>query len=236
VGDLHWRQRCASKAGRKEAHALATVATPPEQRIVLDNIMWDVYEQLLATNRDRSVPRFTYDRGRLEIISPSAQHEELRHMVALFVEVIAEEMNINVRGLGSITFRREDLQRGFEPDACFYVQNATRIRGKAELDLTIDPPPDVVIEVDLTNPWLAKFPIFAQLGVPEVWRYDGRQWQIFQLVGQEYVQQVQSIALPGLRAEVLTNMMDESRSLERLLWLRRVRTWIREQRTGEVPR
>jgi Uma2 family endonuclease len=215
---------------------VATVATPPEQRIVLDNITWDVYEQLLATNRDRSVPRFTYDRGRLEIMSPSAQHEELRHMAALFVEVIAEEMNINVRGLGSTTFRREDLHRGFEPDACFYVQNATRIRGKTELDLTIDPPPDVVIEVDLSNPSLAKFPIFAQLGVPEVWRYDGRQWQIFQLVGQEYVQQVQSIALPGLTAEVLANMMDEGRSLERLLWLRRVRTWIREQRTGEVPR
>jgi Uma2 family endonuclease len=221
---------------RKERHAMATVVTPPEQRIVLDNITWDVYEQLLATNQDRSVPRFTYDRGRLEIMSPSAQREELRHMVALFVEVIAEEMNINVRGLGSTTFRREDLQRGFEPDVCFYVQNATRMRGKAELDLTIDPPPDVVIEVDLTNPSLAKFPIFAQLGVPEVWRYDGRQWQIFQLVGQEYVQQVQSIALPGLTAGVLTNMMDESRSLERLLWLRRVRTWIREQRTGEVPR
>jgi Uma2 family endonuclease len=215
---------------------MATVATPPEQRIVLDNITWDVYEQLLATNRDRSVPRFTYDRGRLEIISPSAQHEELRHMAALFVEVIAEEMNINVRGLGSTTFRREDIQRGFEPDACFYVQNATRIRGKTELDLTIDPPPDVVIEVDLSNPSLAKFPIFAQLGVPEVWRYNGRQWQIFQLVAEEYVQQVQSTALPCLTAEVLTNMLDESRSLERLLWLRRVRTWIREQRTDEVPR
>jgi Uma2 family endonuclease len=182
------------------------------------------------------VPRFTYDRGRLEIMSPSAEHEELKHMVALFVEVIAEEMNINVRGLGSTTFRREDLQRGFEPDACFYVQSATRIRGKTELDPTIDPPPDVVIEVDLTNPSLAKFSIFAQLGVPEVWRYEGRQWQIFQLVGEEYVKQVQSTAFPGLTAEVMTDLLNESRSLERLVWLRRVRTWIREQRTGEVPR
>jgi Uma2 family endonuclease len=215
---------------------MATVVSPPEQRIVLDNITWDVYEQLLATNRDRSVPRFTYDRGRLEIMSPSAEHEELKHTVSLLVEVIAEEMQINVRGLGSTTFRREDLQRGFEPDACFDVQSATRIRGKTELDLTIDPPPDVVIEVDLTKPSLATFPIFAQLGVPEVWRYDGRQWQIFQLVGEEYVTQVQSIALPGLTEQVMTVLLDESRSLERLVWLRRVRTWIREQRMGEVPR
>jgi Uma2 family endonuclease len=130
---------------------MATVVTPPEQRIVLDNITWDVYEQLLATNRDRSVPRFTYDRGRLEIISPLAQHEELRHMVTLFVEVIAEEMNINVRGLGSTTFRREDLERGFEPDACFYVQNVTRIRGKTELDLTIDPPEEERRDMGVTE-------------------------------------------------------------------------------------
>ena len=214
---------------------MATVVSPPEQRVVLDKITWDLYEQLLATHRDRSVPRFTYDRGRLEIMSPSAEHEELKHMVALFVEVIAEEMNINVRGLGSTTFRREDLQRGFEPDACFYVQSVTRIRGKTELDLTIDPPPDMVIEVDLTSPSLEKFSIFAQLGVPEVWRYDGRQWQILQLVGEEYVKQVQSPALPGVTAEVLTNLLAESRSLDRLLWLRRVRTWVHEQRTGEVP-
>ena len=140
-------------------------------------------------------------------------------MVALLVEVIAEEMQVNVRGLGSTTFRREDLQCGFEPDACFYVQNAARISGKTELDLTINPPPDVVIEVDLTNPSLAKFPIFAQLGVPEVWRYDGRQWQIFQLVDEEYVIQVQSIAFPGLTAEVMTVFLGDSRSLARLAWL-----------------
>ena len=116
------------------------------------------------------------------------------------------------------------------------MQSVTRFRGKTELDLTIDPPPDVVIEVDLTNPSVAKFPIFAQLGVPEVWHYDGRQWHISQLVGEQYVKQVHSIALPGLTAEVMTELLGENRSLERPAWLRRVRTRIREQRTGEVPR
>jgi Uma2 family endonuclease len=214
---------------------MATAVSLPEQRVVLDNIPWDVYERLLAAHRDRSVPRFTYDRGRLEIMSPSAEHEELKHMVALFVEVLAEEMQINVRGLGSTTFRREDLQRGFEPEACFYVQSAARIRGKTELDLTLDPPPDVVIEINLTNPSLAKFPIVAQLGVLEVWRYDGRQWHIFQLAGEEYVKQAQSTAFPGLTAEVMTDLLHESRTLERLVWLRRVRTWVREQRPGVAP-
>ena len=215
---------------------MPTVLSPPEQRIVLDNIPWDVYERLLSAHRDRSVPRFTYDRGRLEIMSPSAEHEELKHMVALFVEVIAEEMGLNVRGFGSTTFRREDLQRGFEPDECFYVQNAVRMRGKPELDLTLDPPPDVVIEIDLTSPSLAKFPIFAQLGVPEVWRYDGRRWQIFGLAGEEYSPQTQSTALPGLTADAMTGLLDESLTLERLAWLRQVRAWVRGQRPGAAPR
>jgi Uma2 family endonuclease len=206
---------------------MATVVSPPEQRIVLENITWDVYERLLDAHRDRSVPRFTYDRGSLEIMSPSPEHERLKHVVALFVEVVAEELSINVEGFGSTTFRREDLQRGFEPDACFYVQSAGRIRGKTELDLTVDPPPDVVIEIDLTSPSLAKFPIFAQLGVPEVWRYDGRRWQIFHLADVAYVEQTESMALPGLTAEVLTGLLDESRTLARLVWLRRVRTWVR---------
>jgi Uma2 family endonuclease len=214
---------------------MATVVSPPEQRIVLENITWDVYESILVAHQDRSVPRFTYDRGRLEIMSPSAEHEELKHLVALCVEVIAEEMSMNVRGLGSTTFRREDLQRGFEPDACFYVQNAGRIRGKTELDLTVDPPPDMVIEIDLTSPSLAKFPIFAQLGVPEVWRYDGQCWQIFHRTGAVYVEQAESMALPGLTAAILTGFLAESRTLDRLEWLRQVRTWVREQRPGAAP-
>jgi Uma2 family endonuclease len=215
---------------------MPTVVSPPEQRIVLDNIPWDVYERLLAAHRDRSVPRFTYDRGRLEIMSPSAEHEELKHMVALFVEVIAEEMGLNVRGFGSTTFRREDLQRGFEPDECFYVQSTVRIRGKPELDLTLDPLPDVVIEIDLTSPSLAKFPIFAQLGVPEVWRYDSKRWQIFCLTGEEYSPQTQSTALPGLTAEAMTGLLDQSLTLERLAWLRQVRAWVRGLRPDAAQR
>jgi Uma2 family endonuclease len=214
---------------------MTTVMSPPEQRIVLENITWGVYESLLAAHRDRSVPRFTYDRGNLEIMSPSPEHERLKHVVALFVEVVAEEISINVEGFGSTTFRREDLQRGFEPDACFYVQHAGRIRGKTELDLTVDPPPDVVIEIDLTSPSLAKFPIFAQLGVPEVWRYDGRRWQIFHRAGAAYIEQAESIALPGLTAKVLTSLLEASRALERLEWLRRLRSWVRETRPGHAP-
>ena len=135
---------------------MTTVLSPPDQRVVLDNISWELYEGILEAHRDRSLPHFTYDRGRLEIMSPSPEHEQLKDKVTLLVNVVAEELNVDVEGLGSTTFRREDLACGFEPDRCFYVQNAARIRGKTELDLRTDPPPDVVIEVDITGPSINK--------------------------------------------------------------------------------
>jgi Uma2 family endonuclease len=211
---------------------MTTVLSPPEQRILLDNIPWEVYEGLLAAHRDRSVPRFTYDRGQLEIISPSAEHEQLKETVTLLVNIVAEEKSINVEGFGSTTFRREDLARGFEPDACFYIANLGCVKGKTEIDLRTDPPPDLVIEIDLTSSSLDRFSIFAHVGVPEVWRYDGERIRIYRLAAAEYVEQAQSMALQGLTSIGVTHLLAESRTLARLVWLRGVREWARETGTG----
>jgi Uma2 family endonuclease len=206
---------------------MATVLSPPEQRVLLDNIPWEVYEGLLAAHRDRSVPRFTYDRGQLEIMSPSAEHEQLKETVTLLVNIVAEEKSINAEGFGSTTFRRADLARGFEPDACFYIEKLGRVKGKTEVDLQTDPPPDLVIEIDLTSPSLDKFSIFAHVGVPEVWRYDGDRIRMYRLAGAEYIEQAQSMALQGLTSVGVTHFLAESRTLARLAWLRRVREWAR---------
>lgn len=147
---------------------MPTVLSPPEQRVVLRNISWETYERLLAENADCSNPRLTYDRGILEIMSPSAEHAELSRAITLLVNVVTEELEIDVRGFGSTIFRREDLARGFEPDSCFYIQYVEDISGKSTLDFVIDPPPDLIIEVDLTNASLNKFSIYAQVGVPEI--------------------------------------------------------------------
>lgn len=216
---------------------METVKSPPEQRMVLHNISWDTYEGLLADRADSSAPRFTYDRGTLEIMSPSAEHEEPNRVIAALVEVIAEELDLDLRNLGSTTFRREDLQRGFEPDSCFYLWNERRIRGKGEIDLAVDPPPDLVIEIAITNPSLDKLPIYAQVGVPEIWRYDGRRVTIFALAGDTYSEVARSGALPALTAAVLSRFIGESRTMRRADWLRRVRAWAREQNgAGEPPR
>lgn len=208
-----------------------TVLSPPaDQRVLLQDIDWEIYERILEAHRNRSVPRFTYDRGQLEIISPSPEHEMLKDFAALLINIVAEEMTIDLQGMGSTTFRREDLERGFEPDSCFYIQSVERIRGKTELNLKTDPPPDLVIEIDITSPSINKFPIFAQLGVPEVWRYDGKRWIVLVLEGEDYVERDESVALPGLTVSVISRFIEEGRDLRRPEWLRRVRSWAKQDR------
>ncbi len=120
--------------------AVAAVARTYSQRMVLDHISWRTYESLLQDYIDRSAPRFSYDRGVLEIVSLSTEHEEENRTLALFIELVAGARAIRVRNVGSMTFKREDLQRGFEPDSTFYVQNEERVRGRIQIDPSIDPP------------------------------------------------------------------------------------------------
>src|SRR2546423_8701012 len=110
---------------------MATVLPPPEQTVVLRNVSWQTYERLLSDNQDSSAPRFTYDRGTLEIMSPLAEHEEINRALASLVENVAVEWRMSFRNLGSTTFKREDLVRRFEPDSCFYLQNTARDQGKS---------------------------------------------------------------------------------------------------------
>jgi Uma2 family endonuclease len=173
------------------------------------------------------VPRFAYDRGELEIISPSAEHESAAYFLELLVALFAEETGINAYGVGSTTFKREDLERGFEPDACFYVQNEERIRGKPRIDLDVDPPPDLVIEIDITSPSLNKLSIYARMGVPEIWRHDGGRVSIFVLREGEYAVVAEGAVLPPLSGPVLSRSVEESRSLGSAAWMRRVREWAR---------
>jgi Uma2 family endonuclease len=204
---------------------MTTAIISPEQRIVLNNVSWATYEALLSDHLDKSVPRFTYDRGVLEIMSPSPEHEKTNRTISLFVEVLAEEMDIDVENLGSTTFKREDLLRGFEPDSCFYIQSAELVRGKSEIDLTTDPPPDLVIEIDITSPSLDKFPLYAQVGVPEIWRYTGERIIIFTLEGGDYVERDESKALSLVAIADLSRFIEQSKTMRRTVWLRSVREW-----------
>ncbi len=211
---------------------MTTVLSPSEQRIVLQGVSWETYERLLADLTNNSAPRLTYDQGTLEIMSPSSEHERYNRTISLLVEALAEEMNRDVDNLGSTTFRREDSERGFEPDSCFYFRAAAQVRGKARIDLATDPPPELLIEIDLTSASLDKYPLFAQVGVQEVWRYDGRELEIFELAGAEYQRREASVAFPFLTGATLTSFIEDSKTMKRAEWLRKLRAWARGHLTA----
>ena len=120
---------------------MGNVLTLPEERVVLQNVSWETYERLLSDHVEASAPRFTFDRGRLEIMSPSSEHEEYKQTMALLVEELADGLGMDIRNLGSTTFKRSQLERGFEADVCFYVQSAERMHGKTPIDPAVDPGP-----------------------------------------------------------------------------------------------
>ena len=203
-----------------------------QQRVVLHNVSWSLYEHLLAEHVDVPNPRFAYDRGTLEIMVNSFEHEHLNRLIADIFSAVADELDLDFVHAGSTTFRREDLERGFEPDTSFYIANAARVAGKKRIDLRVDPPPDLVIEIDITSPSLSKFPIFAALRIPEVWRYDGYALSIFNLEHEDYVVGSESRVLPGLTREQLIQFIESSKTGRRTTWLRNVREWAQESRRG----
>lgn len=206
---------------------MAITQSVPERRMVLYNVGWDTYERLLRDHANSSAPRFTYDRGTLEIMSPLPEHERFNRAFQLLLPVLAEELGVELYSLGSTTFNREDLQRGFEPDSCFYVQNMSRVWGKNRIDLHVDPPPDLVVEIDITHPSLDKLPIYAQLGVPEVWRYDGQRLEMLLLELGQYVESPRSKAFPAVDVATLTALLPDSVGVGDIAWIQRVRAWAR---------
>jgi Uma2 family endonuclease len=200
-----------------------------EQHVLLRNASWETYERLLAEREERRCPRFFYDRGVLEILSPSAEHDMTSRIIATLVELLAEEADTDVENAGSTTFKRQDLSRGFEPDECFYfgdgagrVRRIVAERGNLNLD-SGDPVPDLVVEVDITSPSLEKLPIYSRLGILEVWRYDGERLVVLLLDKTSYVEAPESAVLPGATCAALTRLVTEGLSLDRRVWRRRVR-------------
>ena len=207
----------------------ASVLSPTTgQQIILHGVSWETYEQLLSDFQDSHAAHFTYDRGVLEIVVLSFKHETVNRTLAHLVSVIAEELQIDTISAGSTTFKRQDLAKGFEPDSCFYIQNEGRISGKAEIDLDTDPPPDLIIEIDISSSSLNKFPVYAHIGVPEVWRYDGTRVVFFVLAGENYEAAEESRAFPVLTSGVATDFLEASTQLKSTVWSRRLRDWARQ--------
>jgi Uma2 family endonuclease len=216
----------------KGDRGMATIFRPPEGQVVLHDISWSLYERLLAEHDSKRSPRFTYNCGELEIMVLSYVHEECNRLIDHLITLVAVEWDVECRDAGSTTFKSEELAKGLEPDSCFYLQNAERIAGKKQLDLRTDPPPDLVVEVEITRSALDRMAIFAAVGVPEVWRCDSERVQVLRLIEGGYVEQERSLALPMLTGEILTELLERSQHMASTAWRRSVLAWARAQREG----
>ena len=160
---------------------------------------------------------------------PLPPHETFKKLLGRFIEVTTEELGIEIRSLGSTTWSREDLKRGLEPDECYYIQNELAIRGKDAIDLTIDPPPDLAIEVDSTSSSMNRMGIYAALRIPEVWRFDRENLTILSLVNGDYQPCQVSLVLPMFNSAVLMSFLELSQTMGETSLIRHVRQWVREQ-------
>lgn len=208
----------------------AVLAGQFERCIALRGVSWETYQHLLNDVQDSHAAHFTYDRGTLEIMVLSFKHELLNRALASIVEVVAEELGIDIVNAGSTTFKRQDLERGFEPDTGFYIRHAAAVHGKEEIDLQTDPPPDLLIEVEISHSSLDKNSIYAALGVPEVWRYDGKTMAIFVLQNRHYIKQETSAAFACLDAGDIARFCENSQTMKRTEWLRMLRSWLNNAR------
>lgn len=197
-------------------------------RVVLNQISWHTYEQLLAEMGDNRTIRLCYDRGLLEIMTPLLDHENPKRILEKFVDALAEEGNIEILSVGSTTLKRPDLAKGAEPDSSFYIQNERLVKGKSRIDLTTDPPPDLVIEIYVSSSSVDREGIYAAMGVPEIWRCDRGVVKFLQLEAGKYIMVERSLAFPLLSVTELTKFFSQSQTLGETTLLRSFRAWVRQ--------
>ena len=198
-----------------------------QQHIVLDDVSWSFYERVLEELGNRPT-RVTYFCGRIEIMAPLAEHESSKRYIGSLIDVLTLELNIASARFGSTTFRREDTQSGLEPDECYYFRNAARVRGMKRFDPAIHPAPDLAIEVDITSRSIAREPIYADLRVPELWRYDGFHITVLLLEPTgRYRTSAASSALPFLPMDKFETFVHRMEQEEQTTVMREFQTWAR---------
>jgi Uma2 family endonuclease len=181
-----------------------------ERRVIFKTITWQGYQQLLGILGEHRSARLTFDRGILEITMPLEEHEFSSRLIERMIIILVVELGLKIKTMGSTTLDRSDLDRGAEPDNAYYIQNQALVTGR-KVDLATDPPPDLVVEVDITHTDINKPSLYASMGVPEFWRYNGREWRIYQLQGNEYLEVPNSPTFPLVPKEKLYEFLAVAR-------------------------
>lgn len=199
---------------------------PPDSTLILRDVSWEAYEELLDAVGEAKHLRISYDQGTLQIMTLSSEHEVYSYLINDLVRLLSIRLRIKVLCFGSATMKKPRRNKGLEPDVCFYVQSAALIGNNIQLDFSSDPPPDIAVEIDVHHESLSKFPIYAALGVSEIWRYDGQSLTIYHLKEDTYTVAESSLALPMLASSTLTEFLSRSKHEDQYEILLAFENWL----------
>jgi Uma2 family endonuclease len=204
---------------------MSIVTRGSDRRVVLSDVSWATF---VALSKEARGGRLAYDRGQLEIMSPSFEHESIKRLIGRLIEVFTLELELDVASAGSTALSRQDLDRGIESDECYYVSEASRVRGKRDIDLPVDPPPDLAIEVDISRSAVNKLGICASIGIREVWRYDGVGVEVHVLQDDgQYASSNASMVLPQFPLAELDRLLQRRHEQSETQITREFQQWIR---------
>ncbi|NJL22226.1 MAG: Uma2 family endonuclease [Leptolyngbyaceae cyanobacterium SM1_3_5] len=204
------------------------IRVPPGQRVLLQAVSWEEFEAILEELGEGRSTRIAYDNGTLEIMTPLPEHEASKEIIGDLLKALLEELDIEFLTLGSTTFKNQQMVQGIEPDQCFYIQNEAKVRGKKRLDLAVDPPPDLAIEIDITSRTHPS--IYAALKVAELWRFESGKLQINVLRSTQYLEVKESPTFPGMALrEAIVQYANQSQISGRNSAIKAFRAWVRQQ-------
>ena len=209
---------------------------PSRQKLILDNVSWDEYTRHLRNFEGRHL-RLTYDQGMLEIMTLSHEHEGLGWFLDKLVFVLTEELTLPIKGGGSTTFRKKKKHKGLEADNCYWIAHEAEVRGKTVIKLSIDPPPDLAIEVDISRSSMNRMRIYAAIKVPEVWRHDrnGLAFLVLNSLGKYDPAAVSpAFPMPITPADLLPFIAMRDHMDENAV-IRQFRAWIRAKLAANQP-
>ncbi|HEV3003278.1 MAG TPA: Uma2 family endonuclease [Pirellulales bacterium] len=209
--------------------------TAPRERMVLHGIPWELYEALRDVEDNWHV-RMTYDRGRLELMSPSSKHERVKKRTGRLIELLTLELDIPIYSLGQTTWKQPRLKKAFEADECYYILNEKQVRGQVDFDLEVDPAPDLVVEIEISRSATHRMHLYGSVGVLEVWRFKRGLLRAYERTANgEYVEREMSPNLSFLRVADLTPFLPLALGEDETARVKAFQTWVREKFPGRPP-
>ena len=208
---------------------MVAIKSLAETRTLLTNISWQTFKIMLAEMGSQRNNRLAYESGTVEIMTPLMPHENSNRLIEVFIGVMSEELGLEIKRTGSLTLTRDDLERGGEPDSSYYIQHESLVRGKENIDLATDPPPDLVLEVEYSRSAIDKLVLYASMKIPELWRFNGSVLRVYSLTDGQYTEVESSPTFNRIPVREIPRFLQQAKTKGENATIRDFRTWVKQQ-------